>query len=597
MNKRKLFFFGYCAVAILVPSNPHPYTYTIITLIFISNFFCHHYFREFLNSGTPASKTVLHGLLKGLTVSYQLLLTFFYIWAFCGLVMATSIENGTKTHPSLVCILGTPRWVVLPLFLYLFYLASFKLIIALKPDLFMALNHEVLATRLNISVFVLMLLDSFVEVLVKGSTCNLKIAILVIRYSAGVETNFDALQKPLEFDWGLLINFCLILGTVVQYAVSEIVLNSTIITWYTFCSSKIRSWRRASKYQSPKNKDLDLEENQSLELNDIAASRVFTVQSPASYTLKEPRLKKFTQPKTGQDTSAAFRFTVTPPKRQSPDGHVLHQHSALTDRGKEFISTANNNLDTELFLIQATPRLSGRENEPNKYNQSASLNSAADASSPVISKILTYNTLAKNWDTLNFSSNSHFTGGKDVEKNYVQNKGMEKRHFQNMATDSSTILEAYTRRTMAMSNLPKKVKSNIHHIPKRAGLKVAPLHTIDQLELNLDVNSLHSNISANSKFLKTVINRTPRNNSSTQFQKMLSLIKGIGFFAGFFFLLLVSSILFVDELNNIAIYLFATGLKIILQCMPMYWLILVDNVHIFAKRRITAVMSTYFNIF
>ena len=61
------------------------------------------------------------------------------------------------------------------------------------------------------------------------------------------------------------------------------------------------------------------------------------------------------------------------------------------------------------------------------------------------------------------------------------------------------------------------------------------------------------------------------------------------------FLLVVGAFLFMDKMDNIAVFFVITGMKAVLQCLPMYWLVLEDSIYQLAKRRTLAFMSRYVN--
>ena len=160
MKPRHLMFFGICAAVILVPRNPHPYTFFIETTIWFINMVCFHYFRTFLSSGTPASKTIFHSLLWSLTVYYQIQFSVIAFYGLLGNIFNAAIKELVDSHPVTACVLFTPRWSLNSIFVSLFYLATLKLIIVLKPYSLMQLNHERAALILNISVIVFNLLDT-----------------------------------------------------------------------------------------------------------------------------------------------------------------------------------------------------------------------------------------------------------------------------------------------------------------------------------------------------------------------------------------------------------------------------------------------------
>ena len=239
MNPRRLLFCGYCAVVILVPVNPHPYTCLVNTTVGIINAFCYHYFRVFLGSGTPASKTIFHSLLWSLTVCYQLHVSVFAFYVLLGNIFNASTKEFMNSHPGAACVLFTPRWTSNSMFLYLFYLATLKLIIALKPYSLMQLNHERAALYLNISVIVLILVDTVVAVVFKGSTCDAVTATINLKITTGLEFEENAIGGSSSSAYMLAL-LTIIMLTVVEYAVADIIVNlSSYRAWFVKLRARI----------------------------------------------------------------------------------------------------------------------------------------------------------------------------------------------------------------------------------------------------------------------------------------------------------------------------------------------------------------------
>ena len=142
-----------------------------------------------------------------------------------GYLFNASTEKFVNSHPGAACVLFTPRWSTLSMILYLFYLATLKLSIALQPNWVMELNHEKLALQLNISVMVLCLVDTGVALLISGSTCDTVLTTLYIRATTGLdfnkENNFES-SGPSIFTPTTLI---IVLLSVIEYAVAEIIVN------------------------------------------------------------------------------------------------------------------------------------------------------------------------------------------------------------------------------------------------------------------------------------------------------------------------------------------------------------------------------------
>ena len=266
MNPRRFLFCGYSAVVILVPVNPHPYTFLVNSLVWLINVFCHHFFRVFLSSGTPASKTIFHSLLWSLSVCYQLHLSVIALYVLLGNLFNASIEEFVSSHPVAACVLFTPRWTSNPLTLYLFYLATLKLIIALKPYSLMQINQERAAFFLNISVVVLSLVDTGAALLFNGSTCDAVSATLFLKITTGLAFGENTLGSSSSAVY-ILALLTIIMLTVVEYTAADIIVNlSSYKAW--FVRYRARMSNHNNEIREDSNRDND---------------NVFIVLPPESY--------------------------------------------------------------------------------------------------------------------------------------------------------------------------------------------------------------------------------------------------------------------------------------------------------------------------
>ena len=82
----------------------------------------------------------------------------------------------------------------------------------------------------------------------------------------------------------------------------------------------------------------------------------------------------------------------------------------------------------------------------------------------------------------------------------------------------------------------------------------------------------------------------------TQFQKMMDLIKRISFLAGFFFLMVLIFLIFL-EFNYIILLIVTMGGKLFLLCTPVYWVLVVDEVYDFTKRRANPLLTSVHHYF
>ena len=151
------------------------------------------------------------------------------------------IEELVNSNPVTACVLFTPRWSSILMCVYLFYIATLKLVIALKPYYLMQLNQERVALQLNILAIVLCIVDTGAALLIQGSTCSALAATTDLKVTTGLEFKENALESSSSYvDVLTIFTFTMILLTVVEYAVSEIVANFSIYkVWFSRCRERI----------------------------------------------------------------------------------------------------------------------------------------------------------------------------------------------------------------------------------------------------------------------------------------------------------------------------------------------------------------------
>ena len=474
MIKRKIFFFVYCSVAILVPRNPNLYTLSVGSLLLIANYFCHYFFRMFLEAGPPATKTVLHELLKGLTILYQLLLSFFFLWNLMGFFFGAFIIQLANSYPNLVCMLASPRWIFLPLFLYFLYLAFFKLMIAVKPEVFNCLDHDKLFFWLKSSAVILLFVEITFRLGLDRSTCQAKVASLIIKDFAGVKLKEGLLEDSVigQVYPTVCVNFILMCCTVVQYAVAELIMRWSGSKFAI--NIRNRSYKGSSSVAPLSNEPPALKTTE---------NQIFTIHSSQGYSYNNYQL---------QDSK--LTEVLCDDKLSVSAVDQLSQLSAANQlHNVKYIKEADN--DSNITCpIEILVRPSSHMNEKGKDS--------------------------------------------GIEQDLLGTKANQLR----MKSAASPPL-------------------------------------FSQISFQQQVNN---NLSLGS-------------NKLSRFSKVLGLLKGVGFLAGFVFLLVVGAFLFMDKMDNIAVFFVITGMKAVLQCLPMYWLVLEDSIYQLAKRRTLAFMSRYVN--
>ena len=170
-----------------VPTPPNTYTIIIENISFILSFLQFHFFRAYLRSGPPCTKTVVHGLLLTFTYLFQASEIYGYLMSTLG-YFPDLIESFLHSNPDLLCSITSPRLLFL-LCLYLMYLAFFRLMMVVKMDVFVNLNHETIVTRLNIISCIIMVFIVGFEYLLEGTICKPETSSAFLTFWVGFPVN------------------------------------------------------------------------------------------------------------------------------------------------------------------------------------------------------------------------------------------------------------------------------------------------------------------------------------------------------------------------------------------------------------------------
>ena len=108
----------------------------------------------------------------------------------------TLAEEFLRAYSNIFCVLTTPRPIILIFALYLMYLAFFRLLMVIKMDVFINLDHEATVTRLNAASAVIVSIATVVD-LWKGGICNPKLAILLTTIRIGIKADFDTATRDM----------------------------------------------------------------------------------------------------------------------------------------------------------------------------------------------------------------------------------------------------------------------------------------------------------------------------------------------------------------------------------------------------------------
>ena len=132
----------YCILMVLVPNKPHPYTFLMDTIGCLVAFTFNHIFRAFISSGPPASKTVIHGLMKCMSYINEVMIFRFYMMS----VLVTFGHSWTETlineYPNLMCTLTDSNEISFLFMLNFLCMMVSKCLLLWKPIAFQAMDHE-----------------------------------------------------------------------------------------------------------------------------------------------------------------------------------------------------------------------------------------------------------------------------------------------------------------------------------------------------------------------------------------------------------------------------------------------------------------------
>ena len=174
-------------------------------------------------SGPPSTKTVTHSLIKAFSYLLQSLCIYLQVFFSIGIIFKSSLTSFITEHTELACAIASPTWIILPILLYIFYLSTSKLLIAVKPNLFLSLDHEVIALRLQIVAVFITIITLTLDAVAFGSFCYPKFALGIYNGAAhlGIESGtFGRRKTPLL----LILGISLITLSVLEQFTGEVIL-------------------------------------------------------------------------------------------------------------------------------------------------------------------------------------------------------------------------------------------------------------------------------------------------------------------------------------------------------------------------------------
>ena len=187
-------YYIFCFFVLVAPADHNSYSVFIQNITFILSFPQFHFFRAYLESGPPAAKTVVHGLMTALTYVIQSLVIVLYLLTAFG-YFPRHAATFLQTYPHLFCVLTSLRPFFLLISLYLLYLAIFGLVKEIRMEVFLNLDHEATVRRLNIASGIIVPLIMLADLWRIGTTCNPKLAALFIKLRIGIPADFDKPTK------------------------------------------------------------------------------------------------------------------------------------------------------------------------------------------------------------------------------------------------------------------------------------------------------------------------------------------------------------------------------------------------------------------
>ena len=224
MEKRQLVYYIFCILILSEPLEQNVYTKVCQYITFLLSFLQFHFFRKFLASGPPASKTVIHGLLISFTYVIQTYITYMFLLTIFS-CLTTLAEWLLHEYPNGFCQLVSPTSLGQAMILYLTYLAFFRLLMVTKINTFINLNHESMVVRLNVIAGLIMTVNIMVELLYRGTTCNPKVAALYsgIRMGIKLEAGNITLGEDTPDSYSSYITFIFSTLAVVFYVISAVI--------------------------------------------------------------------------------------------------------------------------------------------------------------------------------------------------------------------------------------------------------------------------------------------------------------------------------------------------------------------------------------
>ena len=185
MGWNKWFFYAYCVFVLSAPGGNSVYSVLVRSITYLLSFPQFHFFRAFVWSGSPASKTVIHGLVNTFTYYTQLYITNEFALVLFGCFQESATEL-LQAYPQGFCVIAIPI-TLKPVLITLMFLAIFKLLVTIKFESFLNLNHETILNVINIVIGIIWAGIVTGELILRGTLCNPNLATTYTNHIIGIQ--------------------------------------------------------------------------------------------------------------------------------------------------------------------------------------------------------------------------------------------------------------------------------------------------------------------------------------------------------------------------------------------------------------------------
>ena len=185
MEWNKWFFYAYCVFVLSTPEGNSVYSVLVQSITYLLSFPQFHFIRAFIQSGSPASKTVIHGLVTTCTYYTQLFITNGFLLVLFG-CFKESVKDLLHNYPHNFCVLAIPIFLK-PVLITLMFLAFFKSLMTVKIEIFLNLNHETTLKLLNVAIGIMWVGMITGDLILRGTLCNPNLATASINHIIGIQ--------------------------------------------------------------------------------------------------------------------------------------------------------------------------------------------------------------------------------------------------------------------------------------------------------------------------------------------------------------------------------------------------------------------------